>query len=75
MQFQRYHVHVWNYFFKLTQAHKLIKSGNFHGCFEYGTIIWTWITYKKISCYIHDSAGRWFIVDDVKLSWDYIKHF
>ena len=32
-----------------------------------GTIIWTGITCKKIPCYMHDSACRWFIVKKAKI--------
>ena len=41
----------------------------------HGTIIWTGITCKKISCYMHDSACRWCIVKKARIFWSYVKHF
>ena len=41
----------------------------------HGTIIRTGITCKKIPCYVHDSACRWFIVKKAKIFWSYVKHF
>ena len=35
--------------------------------FDHRTIIQTGIKCKKIACYMHDSACRWFIVKKVKL--------
>ena len=35
--------------------------------FMHGTIIRTGITCKKISCYMRDSACRWFIVKKAKI--------
>ena len=31
-----------------------------------GTIIWTGVTCKKVPCYMHDSACRWYIVKKAK---------
>ena len=41
----------------------------------HGTIIRTGITCKKISCYMRDSACRWFIVKKAKIFWSYVKYF
>ena len=35
-------------------------------CLMNGTIIWTGIIWKKITCYMRDSACRWFIVKKAK---------
>ena len=42
---------------------------------DYGTITRTGITCKKIPCYMHDSAPRWLIVENVKIFRSYVKHF
>ena len=42
---------------------------------NHGTIIRTWITCKKIPCYIRDSACRWLIVENTKIFQSYVKHF
>ena len=42
--------------------------------FVYETTIWTGITCKKIPCYMHDSACRWFKVKKAKMFWNYDKH-
>ena len=42
---------------------------------EHGTIIRTGITCKKIPCYMHDSACRWFIIENAKIIRSYVKHF
>ena len=42
---------------------------------KHGTIIRIGITYKKILCYMRDSACRWFIVKKAKIFWSYAKHF
>ena len=42
---------------------------------NHGTIIRTGITCKKIPCYMRDSAGRWFIVKNVKMFQIYVKLF
>ena len=42
---------------------------------NHGTIIRTGITCKKIPCYMRDSAGRWFIVKNVKIFQSYVKLF
>ena len=34
---------------------------------DHGTIIGTGITCKKIHCYMHDSACRWFVVIKAKI--------
>ena len=41
---------------------------------EHGTVIQTGIKSKKIPCYMHDSACRWFIVTKTKIFWSYLKH-
>ena len=40
---------------------------NFQGLLNHGTVIRTGITYKKIPCYMHDSACNWFIVKKNRL--------
>ena len=35
-------------------------------CYKYGTIIRTGITFKKVLCYMRDSAYKWFIVRKAK---------
>ena len=42
---------------------------------NHGTIIWTGITYKKIPCYMRDSACRWVIVKKAKIIQGYVKFF
>ena len=42
---------------------------------EHGTIIWNGITCKKISFYLRDLACMWFIVENAKIFWSYVKHF
>ena len=42
------------------------------GGYQHGTTIQTGITCKDISCYIHDSACRWFIVDNAKIFRSYL---
>ena len=42
---------------------------------NYGTIIRTGITCKKITCYMRDPACRWFIVENAKIFRSYVKHF
>ena len=42
---------------------------------RHGTIIRTEITYKKMSCYMRDSACLWFIVKKAKVFWSYVKYF
>ena len=39
------------------------------------TIIRTEITCKKIHCYTHSSAYKWFIVKKAKIFRNYVKHF
>ena len=39
---------------------------------EHETIIWTGMTCKKIPCYMHNSACRWFIVKNDKIFWSYV---
>ena len=41
----------------------------------HGTIIRTGITCKNISCYMRNSACRWFIVENVKIFRSFVKHF
>ena len=43
--------------------------------YRHETMIQTWITCKKISFYMRDSACRWRIVKNVKIFWIYVKHF
>ena len=43
------------------------ETQNFESC-NHGTMLQTGITCKKISCYMCDSASRWFIAN-------YVKHF
>ena len=40
--------------------------------FRHGTIIRTGVTYKKITCYMRDSAYRCFIVEKAKIFWSYV---
>ena len=47
----------------------------FHYQLQYGTVIRTGITCKKIPCYMRDSACRWFIVGNAKIFRSYVKHF
>ena len=42
---------------------------------KHGTIIRTGIAWKKIPCYMHDSACRWFVVKKAKMFQSYVKHF
>ena len=35
----------------------------------------TEITWKKVPCYMPDSACRWFIVKKAEIFWIYVKHF
>ena len=43
---------------------------------DHGTITRTWITCKKIPCYMGHSACRWFIVKKkTQMFWSYVKHF
>ena len=44
-------------------------------CPIHGTIMRTGITCMKTSCYMWDSACRWFIVKKAKIFWSYVKHF
>ena len=39
------------------------------------TIIQTGITFKKISCYIDNTACKWWIIKKPKIYWRYVKHF
>ena len=43
--------------------------------FGHRTLIQTEITCKKIPCYMHDSACRWFIVKKTKIFGSCAKHF
>ena len=45
----------------------LTESDLSGGLYKHGTIIRTGITCKKISCYMRDSAYRWFIVKKAKI--------
>ena len=42
---------------------------------NHGTIIRKGITCKKKSCYMRDSACRWFIVKKTKIFQSYVRHF
>ena len=42
---------------------------------NHGTIIRTGITFKKIPCYMRDTACRWFIVENAKIFRSYVKYF
>ena len=42
---------------------------------HHGTVIRTGITFKKISCYMHDSAYRWLVVENAKIFRSSVKHF
>ena len=42
---------------------------------NYGAIIRTKITCKKIPCYIHDLTCRWRIVESTKIFVSFLKHF
>ena len=42
---------------------------------KHETIVWTWITCKNISCYMHDSVCWFFIVKKAKIFRGYVKHF
>ena len=42
---------------------------------DYGTIIRTGITSKKIFCYMRNSACRWLIVENARIFWSYVKTF
>ena len=46
---------------------KINNTSVFCGLFYHGTIIRTGITCKKISCYMRNSACRWFIVKKAKI--------
>ena len=41
---------------------RLLQLSTEKGASNHGTIIRTRVTYKKIPCYMRDSACRWFIV-------------
>lgn len=42
---------------------------------DHETKIWTRVTFKKISCYVPDSACRCRIVENPKIFWSYEKNF
>ena len=52
-----------------------LKIGCIIGNYKHGTIIRTGIPCKKISCYMHDSACRWLIVENAKIFQRYVNHF
>ena len=52
-----------------------IKNLRANVLFNHGSITPTGITYKKISCYMRDSACRWVIVENAKIYQSYVKHF
>ena len=43
--------------------------------YNHGTKIRTGTTCKKIPCYMHDSASRWFIAGKANIFWNYVKYF
>ena len=53
-----------------------LKSRRFsiHGCIDHGTIMRTGIC-KKISCYMRDSAYRWFILKKAEIFQSYVNIF
>ena len=56
----------------------LLYHGVIHDCtdiYVYGTIIRTGIACMKISCYMHDSACRSFIVKKDKIFCSYVQQF
>ena len=61
------------FLFRLISMKK--TSNKFSFMFNHGTIIRTVITYKKIRCYMRDSACRWLIVENCKIFRSYVKHF
>ena len=57
-------------------AVKIFRASRLEGfLLDHETIIRAGITCKKILCYMHDSACRWFIVQKAKIFWSYVKHF
>ena len=63
----------WNMLESLLQLYTLNYYNNY--ICRHGTIIKAGIACKKISCYMHDWACRWLIVENGKIFGSYVKQF
>ena len=52
-------------------TYRILILGSEIGVLSHGTILQTGITCKKIPCYMHNSACRWFIVKKPKIAQPY----
>ena len=74
--------HFKSAFLEHLQAHILINyslhanhGGTFVHSMYHETIIRMGITCNKISCYMHDSACSWLIIENAKIFQRYVKNF
>ena len=55
-------------------CHSLLSVESIVNHFYQGTVIRTGITCKKVPCYMHDPAYRWYIARKAKIFSSYVKH-